>query len=72
MPTISLKKIFTAIAGILILVHLKNILRAIQPVYFWLCDSLDGLRDFEEGAQAAIAFLSLLLIAVFVFKTINK
>jgi len=72
MPTLSLKKIFTAIIGILILIHLKDILRGVQPAYFWLCESLDGIRDFEDGAQAAIAFYLILLIIVLIFKWLNK
>ena len=72
MPTLSLKKIFTAIIGILILIHLKDILRGVQPAYFWFCESLDGIRDFEDGAQVAIAFYLILLIIVLIFKWLNK
>lgn len=72
MPTLSLKKIFTAIIGILILVHLKDILRGVQPVYLWFCDSLDGLRDFEDGAQAAIAVATIILIVVLALRVFNK
>ena len=72
MPTLSLKKIFTAIAGVLILIHLKDILRGLQPAYYWFCDSLDGLRDFEEGAQAAIAVTTIILIVVLTLRAFNK
>lgn len=72
MPTLSLKKIFTAIFGILFLIHLKDILRGVQPAYFWFCDSLDGLRDFEEGAQAAIAVTTIVLIVVLALRVFNK
>ncbi len=68
----SLKKIFTAIVGILILIHLKDILRGVQPAYFWLCDSLHGLRDFDEGAQAAIAVTTITLIVVLTLRAFNK
>ena len=68
----SLKKIFTAIIGVMFLVHLKDILRGLQPAYFWLCDSLDGLRDFEEGAQAAIAVTTIVLIVVLALRVFNK
>jgi hypothetical protein len=72
MPTLSLKKIFTAIIGVLILIHLKDFLRGVQPAYLWLCESLDGIRDFEDGAQAAIAFYLIMLVVVCIFKTVNK
>jgi hypothetical protein len=72
MPTLSLKKIFTAIVGTIILIHLKDMLRALEPAYFWLCESLDGLRDFEDGAQAAIAVTIVILIVVLTLKVFNK
>ncbi len=68
----SLKKIFTAIFGVMFLIHLKDILRAFEPAYFWFCDSLDGLRDFEDGAQAAIAVATLILIVVLTLRVLNK
>lgn len=68
----SLKKIFTAIIGIMFLIHLKDILRGLQPAYHWLCDSLEGLRDFEDGAQAAIAVTTIILIVVLTLKVFNK
>ncbi len=72
MPTLSLKKIFTAIVGILFLIHLKDILRGLQPAYFWFCDSLYALRDFEEGAQVAIAITTIILIVVLALRVFNK
>ena len=72
MPTLSLKKIFIAIAGIILLSHLKDILKAIQPIYIWFGESLDGVRNFDDGLQTAIAFLSILFVLVCVFKTFNK
>lgn len=72
MPILSLKKIFIAIIGTLILIHLKDILRSVQPAYFWLCESLDKLRDFEDGAQAAIAVTTIILIVVLALKVFNK
>ena len=72
MPTLSLKKIFTAIIGTLILIYLKDILRAVQPAYFWFCESLDKLRDFEDGAQAAIAVTTIILTVVLVLRVFNK
>lgn len=72
MPTLSLKKIFTAIVGVLILIHLKDILRAFQPAYLWLCESLDKLRDFEDGAQAAIAVTTIILMVVLALRAFDK
>ena len=68
----SLKKIFTAIIGVMFLIYLKDILRGLRPAYFWLCDSLHGLRDFEEGAQAAIAITTIILIVVLALRVFNK
>lgn len=72
MPKLSLKKIFVLIVGIIALAHLGQILKTFGEIYNWFAESLEPIRDFPEGAQVAIAFLSLLLIAVFVFRTINK
>ena len=68
----SLKKIFTAIIGILFLIHLKDILRALEPAYFWFCDSLNEIKYFEEGAQAAIAVTTIVLIVVLALRVFNK
>jgi len=72
MPTLSLKKIFTAIAGTLFLIHLKDMLRVIQPAYFWLCDSLDGINEFKSGAKAAIAVAAIGVIIVVALRVFNK
>ncbi len=72
MPALSLKKIFAAIIGIIALVHLRSILRVFQSVYSWLGESLEGLNDFSEGAQAAIAFCSILLAVVLAVRFFNK
>ena len=72
MPTLSLKKIFAAIIGIIALVHLRSILRVFQSVYSWLGESLEGLNDFSEGAQTAIAFCSVLLAVVVALRFLDK
>jgi len=72
MPILSLKKIFIAIIGIIILTHLRDILRVFQPAYFWLCESLEGLNDFSDGAQTAIAFSLMLLAVVLALRVFNK
>lgn len=68
----SLKKIFMAIIGVMFLIHLKDILMGLQPAYYWFCDSLHGLRDFDEGAQAAIAVLTIIAIVLLTFRAFNK
>jgi hypothetical protein len=72
MPQLSLKKILTAIVVIIILVHLGEILDNIEAIRHWFVDRLRFVDDFPDGAQAAIAFCSILLIVVIVFKTINR
>ncbi len=72
MPTLSLKKIFAAIIGIIALVHLRSILRVFQSVYSWLGESLEGLNNFSEGARTAIAFSSLLLAVVLALRFFDK
>ncbi|MEN6307697.1 MAG: hypothetical protein ABFD91_08075 [Anaerohalosphaeraceae bacterium] len=72
MPQLSLTKIFAAILGIIILINLREALGVFGPVYDWFCESLDGIRNFPEGAQTAIAFLSIALACVIVSKHIKK
>jgi len=72
MPKLSLTKIFTAIVGIIILLHLRGILEFIGSIYEWFAEGLQFMRDFPEGAQAAISYLTIILVIVIVFKTINK
>jgi len=72
MPPLSLKKIFTAIIGIIALFHLKDILRAIQSIYSWFGESMEGFNDFSDGARTTIAVYLLLLVVVVAFKIINK
>lgn len=66
MPPLSLKKIFLAILGILALIHRKEILETLEPIGWWFRDSLQGFYDFPRGAQSAIAFFILVLIAVLI------
>ena len=72
MDKLSLKKIAAIIIGVIALCHLKELLRAFGQIYAWFADSLDAIRDFPEGAQASIAFLSLIFIAVLIVKAMNK
>ena len=72
MQNLSLQKIFLAIVGIIALCHLDKILDAIGAIYCWFGDRLAFIDDFPDGAQAAIAFSSILLIVVIVYKTMNR
>ena len=72
MAPLSLTKIFSAIIGIIALFHLKDILRAIQSIYSWFGESLEGFNDFSDGARTAIAMNLILLMVVVAFKIINK
>jgi len=71
MQPLSLKKIFTAIVGIIALFHLKVILGVIQSLHLWFCENLEGMSDFSDGARTAIAVYVLLLIVVVMFKIAN-
>ncbi len=72
MPRLSLAKIFLCIVGVIALAHLKNILECIGLVYEWFAESLGFIRDFPEGAQAAIAMLTIIWIVTIVCKAIGK
>ena len=72
MPKLSIAKIFLCIAGVIALAHLKNILECIGLVYEWFAESLGYIRDFPEGAQAAIAMLTIIWIIMIVSKAISK
>lgn len=72
MPQISLTKLLIFIAAITILCHLNDIGRFIAPVYWWFAESLGFMRNFPEGARAAIAFLTIIWLIMIVCKTINK
>ena len=72
MPQLSLKKMAIAIIGIILLVHLGEILDNIEAIRRWFIDHLAFIDDFPDGAQAAIAFYSIVLIVVIVLKTMRK
>jgi hypothetical protein len=69
---LSLTKIFMAIFGFIVLLHLKEIYSVIGNIYEWFAESLEFMRHFPRDAQAAIAFLTIILVIVLVVKTINK
>ena len=66
MAPLSLKKIFLAVLGILAIRHRHAIVNALEPFGLWFRDSLLGFYNFPKGAQSAIAFFSLVLIAVLI------
>jgi len=72
MPKLSLTKIFAAIIGIIVLLHVNDILEVIGQIYEWLARSLRFMRNFPQDAQATIAFCSILLVVVLIFKAVNK
>lgn len=71
-PKLSLTKIFLAIIGLIILFHIKDVLKVFRQIFSWFSESLSFINDFPEDAQAAIAFCSILLVVVIIFKTVNK
>ena len=72
MPQLSLTKILIAIIAIIALLHLRDILNVLSQIYEWFANSLGFMKYFPQGAQVAIAFYSILLVIVLVFKTIKK
>lgn len=72
MEKISLRKILIIIAVIIILARRKTIFEFFDKVLQWFAESLNFMRAFPPGARAAIAYLTIILIVVIVFKTINK
>ena len=65
---LSQTKIFLWFIGITTLIHRKQITGAIESIYFWFAESLDGMRSFPSGARAAIAFLSIVALVTLVFR----
>lgn len=72
MQPISLKKIFIAILGVVALVNLRDIRQGLEPFWWWFHESLLGLHNFPRGAQTAIAFMTMILVFVLLFKHFDK
>lgn len=72
MEKLSFRKIAVLIIIIFLLINLKAISNSIRSMCNWFGTSLNGLSNFSNGAQTAIAFVSVLLVVVLIFKTINK
>lgn len=66
MEPLSLQKICLLVLGILALIHRHAIVNALEPFGLWFRDSLLGFYDFPKGAQSAIAFFTIVLIAVLI------
>ena len=65
MKKLSSTKILAVIGIVILLTNLKSI-------HGWFATSFNGLNNFAEGSQTAIAFTSILLVVVMVYKSINK
>ena len=72
MKKMSSTKIFTFIVIVIILANLSSIFKVFGIMLVWFGKSLNGLNQFPEGAQSAIAFLSVLLLVVMFFKLMQK
>lgn len=71
-PQISLKKIAFAVIGVITLFHLEAVFEMLNRITNWFAEGLEPIRDFPEGARAAIAFMSILLCLVVLLKIFNK
>ena len=72
MRKLSLTKILTFIVIVMMLGNLSSVLKIFGVMIGWFGKSLDGLNQFPEGAQTAIAYLSILLVAVMIYKAITN
>ncbi len=72
MKKLSTTKIFAFIVIVMLLVNLSSVFKLFGTILVWFGKSINGLNQFPEGAQTAIAFLSVLLVVVMIFKIVNK
>jgi len=72
MKKLSSTKIFTFIVVVILLVNLSSVFKLFGAILVWFGKSINGLNQFPEGAQTAIAFLSILLVVVMIYKSVNK
>lgn len=72
MEKLSFRKIAALIIVILLLINLKAISNFLRSTFNWFATSIDGLNNFSDGAQTAIAFTSVLMVVVLIYSTINK
>lgn len=72
MKKLSSTKIFAFIVIVMLLANLSSVLKLFGAILVWFGKSINGLNQFSEGAQTAIAFLSILLVAVMIYKSVNK
>ena len=68
---LSQTKIFIWLIGITALIYRKQISGAIESIYSWFAESLEGMRSFPRGAQAAIAFLSIVALVTLAFRLLT-
>lgn len=69
MNEFSFRKLFLFIGSMVVLYYLKSIIDVFKNIYGWFAESLSFMRDFPEGAQAAIAFLTVIWLVMLVWKT---
>ena len=72
MKKLSPTKILTFVVIVMVLANLSSVLKIFGFMLVWFGKSINGLNQFPEGAQTAIAFLSILLVVVMIFKIVNK
>jgi len=72
MPKLSLEKLFAAILGVILLLHLKEILGLLTPIYEWFCHAFDTFYDFPRGMQAAIAVAWIALFIVLALRIFKR
>ena len=68
---LSQTKIFLWIISITALIYRRRISGTIESIYSWFAESLDGMRSFPRGAQAAIAFLSIVALVTLAFRLLT-
>ncbi len=74
------RKTFFWIVVIWACIHRTDVFRAgesvweiaLLPAMYWFVESLRGIASFSRGAQTAIAFYTIILIIVLIFKWLNK
>lgn len=72
MRKLSFWKISPVIIIIVLLANVKAISTALQSVCSWFVESLGYMRNFPEGAQAAIAVAIIGLVIVVTLRVFNK
>ena len=72
MQKLSLRKIIRIVIVIFLLANLEAISSFLGSVCSWFATSLNGLNNFSEGAQTAIAVAITGLVIVVTLRVFNK